>query len=333
VQRAAAGASGGARFCGVCVFVCICSSWAAGGLGLMLLLVLLLKVGVVMGAVAALRPATTTPSSSPPPATAAAAAGVRRRHFFFDRLEINESDSVGVDIKLHRPSEGPDFAMTYDEPWENQRSFGYNSVVDNGTHVLLYYLIFTAFPWPGGPRGKNRDETYKEQWYTCLATSADGGKTFVKPRLGVIEINGTTDNNCVWPPGGWNATHHETGTVFLDSNPGVPPSQRYKMVATNPGSASSPDGIHWKPDGDLWAGSDTQQVAWWDEQRRQYVGYRRQWWETKEAHAWRANNHFCVPTGESHGVEDGKPKCGKQELAGRQVGRCVTDTWGKWEGW
>lgn len=256
---------------------------------------------------------------------------VNKRHFFFDRFEI--ADSAAVYNKLHRPTEAPEFAMTYDEPWENLRSFGYNSVVDNGTHILLYYFVFTAFPWPDGPRGKNRDEVNKEQWYTCLATSSDGGSTFVKPRLGLIEINGSRDNNCVWPPGGWNATHHETGTVFIDSKPGVPSNHRYKMIATNPGSASSRDGIHWTPDGGLWAGSDTQQVAWYDQRLKQYVGYRRQWWETKEAKLWRSNDHFCVPTGESHGAEDGKPRCGKQEIPGRQVGRCVTETWGKWDNW
>jgi hypothetical protein len=282
-----------------------------------------------------------------------------QRHFFFDGSEI-DSSSPEIAISLHRPVEASEFALTFNEPWENLRTFGFHSVVDNGTHVLLYYFLFTGFPYPanhsfsesipaaphcnpaipaqlcpgglkcpqcgqpsctcpGSPTpGKGK---YKEQFYTCLATSTDG-INFVKPILGVIEINGSTANNCVWPPGGWNAISHQTGSVFIDTNPAAPPTEKYKMIATYGGSAktmTSPDGVHFTAvPTESFSGSDTQQVAWYDERLGKYVAYRRAWWH----HNTRVNSAFCV-------TQDGVPKCGRQDAAGRQISRCVTDaaTW------
>ena len=57
------------------------------------------------------------------------------KHYFFDEEDIAAKE--GVEIRLHRPRETEAFAVRYDSPWENLRTFGYNSVIDNGTHVLL----------------------------------------------------------------------------------------------------------------------------------------------------------------------------------------------------
>eukprot|EP01045_Picozoa_sp_COSAG04_P019592 COSAG04_NODE_1918_length_5203_cov_2.179902_6_plen_134_part_00 len=69
---------------------------------------------------------------------------------------------------------------------------------------------------------------------------------------------------------------HETGTVFVDTRPGVPPSQLYKMVAnaqhpkhkdkTGTYALASPDGFgNWTFMSELpaLAGSDTCNVGWW----------------------------------------------------------------------
>ena len=47
------------------------------------------------------------------------------------------ASSSGAEVRLHRPVEAEGRVLVSDEPWENIRSWAYNSVVDNGTHVLL----------------------------------------------------------------------------------------------------------------------------------------------------------------------------------------------------
>lgn len=85
----------------------------------------------------------------------------------------------------------------------------------------------------------------------ALAISHDG-LTFSKPsNLGVAQFNGSYANNLVWPAGAESAyVYHEPGTVFIDTKPGIPAAERFKMVCSwKYGSEwilSSPDGIHWK---------------------------------------------------------------------------------------
>eukprot|EP01051_Picozoa_sp_SAG22_P011807 SAG22_NODE_1169_length_5270_cov_15.228969_4_plen_115_part_00 len=51
-----------------------------------------------------------------------------------------------------------------------------------------------------------------------------------QPHLGVVSFNGSKLNNIVWPPtqDGAGPAGHETGTVFIDTKPGIPASQKYK---------------------------------------------------------------------------------------------------------
>lgn len=65
-------------------------------------------------------------------------------------------------------------------------------------------------------------------------------------------FNGSTANNLVWPRSDGRLGHppyayHEPGSVFIDTKPGVPPSERYKMVASWKGGVwllTSPDGTY-----------------------------------------------------------------------------------------
>ena len=49
------------------------------------------------------------------------------------------------------------------------------------------------------------------------------GVTFRKPKLGIVSVNGSSANNIIWPP---YPSPHETGTVFIDTKPGVPADER-----------------------------------------------------------------------------------------------------------
>ena len=150
--------------------------------------------------------------------------------------------------------------------YENLRLWGYASAVDNGTHILLYYMVMSTL-------GQDAD---KVAMYTALAISADRGASFVKPELGLVDVGDGGKNNIVWPLAPKTVSKsgdHQTGTVWIDSKPGTPATEKYKMLAlwNPPGGKgmgtfawASPDGINWKVLGDpktpLYTGSDTQQV-------------------------------------------------------------------------
>lgn len=118
--------------------------------------------------------------------------------------------------------------------------------------------------------------------FTALAISNDG-VTFRKPNLGAAFFNGSSANNIVWPRSDGQKGHpaydyHEPGTVFLDDKPGVPASERFKMVCSWKGGVwllSSPDGISFTPmfGKPVVPGSDTQNVAFYDHLTERYVGY------------------------------------------------------------
>ena len=72
----------------------------------------------------------------------------------------------------------------------------------------------------------------------------------------------------------------EPGTVFIDENPAVKASEKFKMVATSGGGAkmfSSADGFLFKPmtAAPCLKGSDTQDVVFFDARHGQYVYYGR----------------------------------------------------------
>ena len=77
----------------------------------------------------------------------AASAPAPPRHLFLDDSAIESQH--GVALRMH-PAEIDD-SLPRLEPggpgggeWEGGRIIGYNSVVDNGTHVLLYYDAFSV---------------------------------------------------------------------------------------------------------------------------------------------------------------------------------------------
>lgn len=79
----------------------------------------------------------------------------------------------------------------------------------------------------------------------------------------------------MWPPsdgrkGQAPYAYHEPGSVFIDTKPGVPAAQRFKMACSWKGGVwllGSPDGIHFTPmfGKPVVPGSDTQNIAFYDE--------------------------------------------------------------------
>src|SRR5690606_34341141 len=108
----------------------------------------------------------------------------------------------------------------------------------------------------------------------CYAESKDG-INWVKPNLGLIEFNGSKNNNIIW-----SAPSYDNFTPFKDPNPNCKSSELYKAVTSGVGglyALKSANGIHWsylseKPI--ITKGKfDTQNNAFWDPIRKQYWCY------------------------------------------------------------
>ena len=182
-----------------------------------------------------------------------------------DRLELFADDylllkrSEGVRHELIR-SEPKEVVLNCDAPWEGN-TCGYFGIFQDGGIYRLYY------------RGWKHDPTTKKQLQeevTCYAESRDGIH-FEKPSLGLVEWNGSKENNIVWKGLG---SHNFT--VMRDWN------GRYRAVGSlgfKKGllAFESADGKVWKQSRDepiITNGAfDSQNVAFWDPHQAEYRAY------------------------------------------------------------
>lgn len=188
------------------------------------------------------------------------------RELFVDQYLIEKLNNVTQE--LHTPrNEGA--VLKFDNPWEGNFS-GYSTIIKDGTLFRMYYR---------GVRESKGDGNENEM--TCYAESSDG-INWVKPDLGIYEINGTRNNNVVLTNAA-PATHNFS--PFLDKNPNAKASARFKALGgtskTGLFAFVSADGIHWKKmqDSAVYKTGvfDSQNVAFWSESEQQYVCYFRTW--------------------------------------------------------
>ena len=187
----------------------------------------------------------------------------RRQHRYRAALQ-----GALLELEVHPPTK-LGAVITATEPWEVAAVYAYNTMLKvNDTTFFMYYDVIAS----------NKPLLR----FTALAISHDGIE-FSKPSLGATWFNGSRANNLVWPPSDGRAGHapyayHEPGSVFIDTKPGTPAAERFKMAASWKGGIwlmGSPDGIHFKPmfGKAVVADSDTQNVAFFDEHTQRYVGY------------------------------------------------------------
>ena len=180
----------------------------------------------------------------------------------------------GVSLRLHQP--GPkEVAFRFDQPWEGTSSI-FIRVMKDGDVYRNWYRA-----------GADREQA------AAYAESVDG-INWERPNLGMVEYDGSTDNNILLQDDGITNL-----AVFRDDNPAATEDERYKAIAKGPkidGRATirgltSPDGFRWKvievdpiliaPD-DGWPMFDSTNVAFWDEVQGQYVAYMRGWFPSKD---------------------------------------------------
>ncbi len=179
---------------------------------------------------------------------------------------------TGTSLRLHSPTPREE-VFRFDAPWEGSQS-GYVALLRDGKRIRMYYR--------GG------GDLVRE--YTCLAESDDGIR-WTRPSLGLFEHDKSKANNIIWT--GKRKAYDESHNFspFLDANPDAPPDQRYKALtlARSHDAAGerknvlvafvSADGIRWKRLRDepvITEGSfDSQNIAFWDTVRKEYVCYSR----------------------------------------------------------
>ena len=190
----------------------------------------------------------------------------QRLELFTDYYLIDKL--INSELKLHHPVDKGN-VLDFDNTWEGPFS-GYCTVIDNKEKFQLYYRgLATA-----GKDGRV-DET------TCYAESNDG-INWIKPELGLFELNGTKKNNVILANAA-PVTHNFS--PFLDARKDVDPKYKYKALGGTEKSGLiayvSGDGIHWNmlkkepvfSDGKF----DSQNVSFWSEEEQLYLCYFRTW--------------------------------------------------------
>ncbi len=182
----------------------------------------------------------------------------------------------GVSQVLQKPVRR-EVVMTYDRPWEGVGCV-YQSIFKDGDKYRMYYRA----KGDGNPT-------------VGYAESTDG-INWTRPTLGIVEIDGSTANNLVFPLTedlmADGAINGASGLMVLkDDNPAALASERYKAVGhthtprTGKNRVSglslfvSPDGLHWslKQDAIITDGEfDAQNRIFWDNVRQQYVAFYRE---------------------------------------------------------
>jgi hypothetical protein len=193
-----------------------------------------------------------------------------RRQLFLDNHLIATQHNTR--LMLH-PPQPREVVFKFDAPWEGPMS-AYITIMRDDNICRMYYR--------GG--GETTEEV------TCLAISKDG-IAWTRPDLGLHLFKGTRQNNLIYR--GQRKAYWESHnfTPFKDANPAAPPAARYKAVGlgrhTRPDgetvkalvALASPDGTHWKLMQDqpiITQGSfDSQNVAFWDTVRGEYLCYLR----------------------------------------------------------
>lgn len=159
--------------------------------------------------------------------------GSRREVFWDDTLL--DTEKTATTFKLHEPIVR-ECVLTPEPPCTLVEDGGYLCVLQDGDLYRMYVMLVGNVFY-----AESKDGIHWEQ-----------------PSLGIVEINGSTDNSALFDL----KTLHEDGKergfdgfrVFIDDNPRSKPEERYKAVADFHQTLYifvSPDGIHFKKQGPM----------------------------------------------------------------------------------
>ncbi len=186
-----------------------------------------------------------------------------RRELFVDKFLIDRLDNAT--LKLHEPQLASPMV-------ESANRLEYGTIIKDGD-------LFRMYTRDAG--GSKFDGDVTEVTRYCESRD---GIVWTKPKLGLVEIDGSKDNNVIL---------HEPWVChnfspFLDSRPGTKPKERFKALAgVHKGGGLvaflSEDGIRWTrlKESPVITSTDfafdSQNVSFWSEAEQLYVCYFRTW--------------------------------------------------------
>ena len=212
--------------------------------------------------------------------TAAGAGGkepLRERFLLLDSRIVEKTENAQLVVgTVRKHKANPLFGE--DKPWEKRFDNLYGNVIYDAD-AKLYRCWYSPFIVDNSAKGMSLEERDSKRYRPprgremgiCYATSRDG-ITWEKPKLGVVEYDGSKANNIVW------RGPHGAG-IFRDAHD-PDPKRRYKTIFRGLRVSVSADGLDWgKPvrcEGVKVRG-DTHNNAFWAPTLGKYVGITRTW--------------------------------------------------------
>ncbi len=128
---------------------------------------------------------------------------------FWDNYLIDPIHTSAV-LSANKP-EKRDIVMVCDKPWEGNGTNYFTIINDNGLY-RMYYEAWGIYDKPLNIK-------------VCYAESCDG-LHWEKPNLGIVEYNGSKENNIIIE------NLPDNFTVMKDQNPNCPPEMKYKAIGS-----------------------------------------------------------------------------------------------------
>lgn len=202
--------------------------------------------------------------------------GTRIEMFVDDAL----IDTLGgqASLRLHPPVM-KEIALVTDRPWEGNACGGYQTYFRDGDICRMYYQAMNSVIAEEGGKAYAKEAPIRIGY----AESEDGIR-WRRPALGLIEFNGSKDNNIVWEGQGEDQKGIHGFAPFKDLNPACRPESRYKAVGATTHirdralyAMVSPDALRWA----LMSEEpiltdytfDSQNLVFWDALRGEYRAY------------------------------------------------------------
>ena len=190
---------------------------------------------------------------------------MKEKHVFVDWYEVDpgygidapgympfDGSPYGVEIVAHKPFIEREPLLSPSEPWDIRRC-GFGSMFfANGKYYFFYEAINRTPNWI----------------MLCLATSEDG-EHWIKPKLGLVEFQGSKENNIIKMGAGEGYGYIDEGDLVYYDTEDVPEDEKFKMLFTRVQyegdkvkdvgiyAGFSKDGLHWNYIGRVFGGGDS----------------------------------------------------------------------------